>query len=410
LPDPTPVSSDTPSGPTTPDEATPEAAPGEATSTGAARPPIVGWTTFGHPGATRLLSRSSETGRLAHAYLITGPEKVGKRTLAVDMACMVNSEPVVDMFGEAPNIDLRTSHQAERIRKGIHSDVEVIDPDTELEKDNRPPRPGEEGETRGRQTISILHVQQMIRHSATKPFEGARKVFVLDGAHRMVEAASNALLKTLEEPSDDVLIVLTAPTAELLPATVVSRCQVIELRPVDTKVIETELIERYGADEEQARTLSRLARGCPGWAIDALNDPTIIDAHNQAVLRFAGIVTASVEERFRYARQTGTQFWRDRDAVLAEMQRWLEWWRDVAMMRHELTENVTNIEWSDLLSEIAGELKNDQVAAAVTAVQGARTALEANAAPQLALEVLMLDLPWVDPVKVPSLDLEGKDG
>jgi DNA polymerase-3 subunit delta' len=391
-------------------EVHPNDAPPESRAPGASRPPVVGWKAFGHPGATNYLSKSSEIGRMAHAYLITGPDKVGKLTLAIDMACMVNSDPVVDMFGEAPNIDLRTSHQAERIRKGIHSDVEVIDPDTELEKDSRPTRGSDDGEARGRQTISIDLVRQMIRHSATKPFEGSKKVFIFDGAHRMVEAASIALLKTLEEPSDDVLIVLTAPSADLLPETVVSRCQKIELRPVDPEVIASELIEQFGADEEQARSLSRLSRGCPGWAIDALNDPTIIDAHNQAVLRFAEIVTGGVEERFRYARQTGGQFWRDRDAVLQEMQRWLEWWRDVAMLRYKLDEIVTNVEWSDLLSEIAGELKDAQIAAAVTAVQNSLAALEANAVPQLTLEVLMLDLPWVDPAKVPSLSLDDENG
>ena len=61
--------------------------------------------------------------------MITGPDKVGKRTLAIDMACMVNSEAVVDMFGEAPNIDLASSQQADRIRKGIHSDVRLINVD-----------------------------------------------------------------------------------------------------------------------------------------------------------------------------------------------------------------------------------------------------------------------------------------
>jgi len=96
------------------------------------RPSVVGWKTFGHPGATRLLTKSFETNRLAHAYLITGPEKVGKRTLALDMACMVNTEPVADMFGQSSDIDLSTSHQAERIHAGIHSDVEVIDPTTEV--------------------------------------------------------------------------------------------------------------------------------------------------------------------------------------------------------------------------------------------------------------------------------------
>jgi DNA polymerase-3 subunit delta' len=372
------------------------------------RPPVIGWTTFGHPGATRLLSKSSEVGRLAHAYLITGPDKVGKRTLAIDIACMVNSEPVVDMFGEAPSVDLSTSQQADRIRRGIHSDVRVIDTNTELDKDSRKSNASadDDAPARGRQTISIEHIRNLIVESATTPFEGTKKVFIIDGAHRMVEAAFNAMLKTLEEPSDDVMIILTAPTAEALPETVVSRCQRIDLRPVDSNVIEAELIERFEAEESQAHSLSRLARGCPGWAIDALKDPTIIDAHNQAILRFAEIITGNVEERFRYARQTGGQFWRDRDAVLAEMQRWLEWWRDVAMLRHKLDDQVTNTEWLGLLSDIARELKEAQISVAVTSIQSAQSALEANAVPQLTLEVMMLDLPWVDPAKVPSLTFD----
>tara|TARA_B110000263_G_C15286382_1_gene500999 strand:- start:603 stop:1775 length:1173 start_codon:yes stop_codon:yes gene_type:complete len=376
------------------------------------RPPVVGWTTFGHPGATRLLSRSSETGRLAHAYLITGPDKVGKRTLAIDIACMVNSEAVIDMFGAADSIDLATSHQAERIRKGIHSDVRIIDVNTELEKDSKGSGPGGDGEEssgRGRQNISINHIREMIRDSATKPFEGSSKVFIIDDAQRMTIEAANTLLKTLEEPADDTFIILTSPTDEALPETVVSRCQRIDLRPVDPEVIESELIERFEAEVSQARSLSRLARGCPGWAIDALNDSTIVDGHNQAVLRFAEIVTGNIEERFRYARQTGGQFWRDRDAVLAEMQRWLEWWRDVAMMRHKLDDHATNTEWAELLSEIASQLKESQISAAVTSIQYATIALEANAVPQLTLEVLMLDLPWADPAKVPSLTFDDSD-
>jgi DNA polymerase-3 subunit delta' len=323
---------------------------------------------------------------------------------------MVNSEPVVDMFGTSDKIDLSTSHQADRIRRGIHADVRVIDVDTELDKDSKSGSDDDEP-ARGRQTISIEHIRELIKDTATMPFEGLKKVFIIDGAHRMVEAAFNAMLKTLEEPTDEVIIILTAPTDEALPETVVSRCQRIDLRPVDQKVIEAELIERFEADETTALSLSRLARGCPGWAIDAMKDATIVDAHNQAVLRFAEIVTGNVEERFRYARQTGGQFWRDRDAVLAEMQRWLEWWRDVAMMRHKLNDQVTNFEWSDLLSEIAVQLKEAQISAAVTSIQDALIALEANAVPQLTLEVMMLDLPWADPAKVPSLtfDDDGED-
>ena len=365
---------------------------------------VVGWKTFGHTAAIRLLTKSFETNRLAHAYLITGPEKVGKRTLALDMACMVNTEPVADMFGQSTDIDLSKSHQAERIRAGIHSDVEVIDPATELPAST-------ERKAVSKTTISIDHIRQIvISGSSTKPFEGMKKVFILDGAHRMVREAETSLLKILEEAPDHVLIVLTSPTAEALSQTVVSRCQLLELRPVEPQVIESKLIEQFKADEAHARLLSRLARGSPGWAIDAINDSTIIDAHNQAILRFAEIVTGSIEFRFRYARQTAGQFWRDRMAVFYEMERWIEWWRDVAMMRHKLIDNLINVEWVDLFSEIATEITEEQISAAVTAIENARHALEANAVPQLTLEVMMLDLPWADPAKIPSLNPESGDG
>ncbi|MBI02212.1 MAG: hypothetical protein CL783_07035 [Chloroflexi bacterium] len=365
---------------------------------------VVGWKTFGHAGAIRLLTKSFEANRLAHAYLITGPEKVGKRTLALDMACMVNTEPVADMFGQSGDIDLSKSHQAERIRGGIHSDVEVIDPATELAAS-----PGKKEASKT--TISIDHIRQIvISGSSTKPFEGMKKVFILDGAHRMVREAETSLLKILEEAPDHVLIVITSPTAEALSQTVVSRCQLLELRPVESYVIESQLIEQFGVDEAQARLLSRLARGSPGWAIDAINDPTIIDAHNQAILRFAEIVTGSLESRFRYARLTSSQFWRDRVAVFYELERWIEWWRDMAMMRHELPENLINVEWIDLFSELATEITEERVSAAVTAIENARDALEANAVPQLTLEVMMLDLPWADAAKIPSLNLESVDG
>ena len=376
----------------------------DSSSSVAKRPSVVGWKTFGHPGATRLLTKSFEANRLAHAYLITGPEKVGKRTLALDMACMVNTEPVADMFGQSSNIDLSTSHQAERIRAGIHSDVEVIDPATEL-----PASP--ERKAVSKTTISIDHIRQIvISGSATKPFEGMKKVFILDGAHRMVREAETSLLKILEEAPDHVLIVLTSPTAESLSQTVVSRCQLLELRPVDSQVIESKLMERFEADEPQARLLSRLARGSPGWAIDAINDPTIVDAHNQAILRFAEVVSGNIEDRFRYARQTAGQFWRDRSAVFYEIERWIEWWRDVAMIRYKLHDNVINVEWVDLFSEITTEITEEQISTAVTVIEKAREALEANAVPQLTLEVMMLDLPWADPAKIPSLNLEEDDG
>ena len=82
----------------------------------------------------------------------------------------------------------------------------------------------------------------------------------------------------------------------------------------------------------------------------------------------------------------------------------------MAMIRYKLRDNVINVEWVDLFSEITTEITEEQISTAVTVIEKAREALEANAVPQLTLEVMMLDLPWADPAKIPSLNLEEDDG
>ena len=80
------------------------------------------------------------------------------------------------------------------------------------------------------------------------------------------------------------------------------------------------------------------------------------------------------------------------------------------MIRYELSANVINVEWVDLFSEISTEITEEQISTAITVIEKAREALEANAVPQLTLEVMMLDLPWADPGKIPSLNLEEDGG
>lgn len=350
-----------------------------------------GWVTFGHTGAVRLLSRSQAAEKLSHAYLITGPDRVGRRTLALDLAKVVNCTPTGNLFGEMPDPPCGACPGCSRIERGIHSDVRVIDVHTPVD------RPGsqagdEEAESR-RQRISIHHIHQLQREAALKPFEGRTRVFIIDGAELMSTEAANSLLKTLEEPSDDVLIVLIAPNKSSVEDTIVSRCQIVELRPVPTEEIEQFLVEKHGADEEQARLLARLSRGRPGWAIAALSDPTLAEIETQSADRIGGMVEGSLEDRFRYARDLGGQWWRDRDGVLAEIDRWSEWWRDVAMAKHGMSEQVVNIDRLEQISDLGARFSEADISTGIAAVEAARKALLANAIPRLALEVLALDTP-----------------
>ena len=150
----------------------------------------------------------------------------------------------------------------------------------------------------------------------------------------MSAAAANALLKTLEEPSAEVYIVLVASDVEALPETIVSRCQRISLRPVPAEVIAETLVERFRKwSRERAERLARLASGRPGWAIAALNDPAVLEIYTQTATRILTALSGNLESRFTYASELSGRFRRDRDSVLNEMKRWLEMWRDIAIVK-----------------------------------------------------------------------------
>lgn len=350
----------------------------------------------------RYLARSVETGRLAHAYLITGPTHVGKRSLALDLARAVNCEPPADLFGEAPAPPCGRCAQCERIERGLHADVRVIAVET-AETVEAGDENGDGESPRGRKDIRIEQIRELLHDASMKPFEGRRRVFIIDGAELMSQPAANAFLKTLEEPADDVLMILLATSASGVPETIVSRCQRVDLRPVPSDVTKLALMERFAVDDEAlAAQLARLARGCPGTAVSMLADPTALDRRAQALLRLVGVLAGNLEERFRYARELAGGFRRDREPVAAELDLWREWWRDVLLVKHGLRDAVTNTEWSGALEAVAGTLETPTALAAAKAVEGTRRALDANATPRLALEVLMLDLPPVPAEAVPE--------
>jgi DNA polymerase-3 subunit delta' len=143
------------------------------------------WNTIGHDTAVDLLRRSLDEGRLAHAYMIAGQRHLGKMTLALDLAMAVNCTAPERPCGECT--------QCDRISRGLHTDVKVVEIDIDTGV-----------------TIKIDQVLEMQREISLAPFEGASRVVIFDESERLTEDAANTLLKTLEEPPDRVLMLLLA--------------------------------------------------------------------------------------------------------------------------------------------------------------------------------------------------------
>jgi len=333
------------------------------------------WQVVGQTRAVSLLQHSLERGTLAHAYLLIGPHHVGKMTLALNLVQALNCEATERPCGECAS--------CQKIALAKHADVQIIG----LSQNE------DSAEARSRTEIGIDQIREMQHSSSLPPFEGKYKVFIIDGAELLSSEAANCLLKTLEEPVDKVVFILLTANDRLLPATVVSRCQRLGLAPLAASEIEAALCSRWGIEQPRAKLLARLSHGCPGWAILAASGDGLLQQRTEKLDRLLNIINADYDERFTYVAQLVALFRKSRELVQEILDLWLEWWRDLMLVKVGCGDSITNVDLEAILVNIAGGYSLAQIRGFIDSIQAAGEQLRQNANPQLVLEVLMLSMP-----------------
>jgi DNA polymerase-3 subunit delta' len=324
------------------------------------------WQVKGQDNIVRLLERAVSTNSLAHAYVVVGPRHVGKRTLALNFAQALN----------CPNPDPPCGRcsSCRRIWAGKHPDVTLVALDYGTE-------------------ISIEEVRELQRLASLPPYEGNYKVFIIDDADYLSSEAANSLLKILEEPPSKIIWLLLAVEEGRLLATITSRCQRLELKPLPLDQVEQVLVRNYAVEHTKAPLLARLSHGCLGWALSALQEDDILQQRHERITRFSSLLTASLEQRLAYAADLAGQFSQDRKSAIETLGLWLEWWRDLLLIKAGCTAHITNIDYEKALEKQAKMLDLAEIKEFLSRLRLATQQLSQNINPRLACESLLLNLP-----------------
>jgi DNA polymerase III subunit delta' len=339
------------------------------------------WPVCGHERVIARLASEVTTERLRHAYLILGTPGVGKASLAQTFA-----SAILCPTGWKTGSGCGVCDACRRIDRGIHPDLEEFS----LERQR------ETGSDRSATfQLSIETVREIIVSASYRPYSARHRVIIVHDADTLTVEGQEALLKTLEEPPDYLVLLLIASNQDVFRPTLMSRCDIVTLFPVPMATIEACLVER-GIKPGRASLLAAQADGAPGWAMRAADDPEILEQRGEQLERIAKWALSSPFRRVVRAFELAETFPKDREEVFGELEATLAFWRRVMMMTIGMPDDLARHVLEDTTRKSLQEAFD--VETTILALESVTTCLadlESNVRPRLALETMVMQWPNV---------------
>jgi len=334
----------------------------------------------GHRRLIGLVARSIQSGTLPPSLILSGPEGVGKRRLALATAQALNClRPLTGSIDvDDAGIDAcGTCASCTKIERGVHPDVHVV-------------VPGDSG------SIKIEQVRDIVDRAGYRPFEGRRRVVVFDQADALVPQAQNALLKTLEEPPPSSVFLLVTSRPDALLPTVLSRCPKLRFRPLDVEDVAAVLM-RQGRSEAESRAVAAAADGSVGHAL-AASGADLVEARDVAA-RVLAHAAASDDARRRLesarellARTGGAGGASDREQLAVNLRAMASLVRDAELLSTRADDRaLANPDVRKAVERLSA-FRGERGVHAFTAIDQALVALERNAGVKVVADWVVLHL------------------
>ncbi|MEJ2412874.1 MAG: hypothetical protein P8Y34_07760 [Anaerolineales bacterium] len=313
------------------------------------------WDLIGHDWAVQLLRGHIQNKSLRHAYLITGPHGIGKKQLALRFVQAVVC-PQNGSSGQ-PCLSCLSCQQMERLE---HPDLFPIS----LEEGSR--------------QIKIDQVRDLIHSLSLSPYQASHRFGLLFDFELANPSTQNALLKTLEEPPDRVILILTAVSSDSLLETITSRCEEIKLNTVPM--------------QQTTQGLEKLSGGKPVEALAYYQDPALLERRNTLLDELIEILRGNSVERFAYADRISKK----PENINSLLEIWISFWHDLLLQSGNSQTPLQNIDRQQDLDRIGNKIDLESAWNTVALFRKAHLLLEENANLKLTLENLLLQLPTLE--------------
>jgi DNA polymerase-3 subunit delta' len=330
------------------------------------------WDFIGNEWAVNMLRKQVELGTTRHAYILSGPQGIGKRTLAIKFIQALNCNQS-GAHGN-PCLECRSCRQVEAMQFADLFIVRLLDENSE---------------------IKIEQIKQAQRFLSLTPYESTSKTAIFLDFQLANLSAQNAMLKTLEESPGNSRLIITTDSTDLLLPTIVSRCEVINLRPVPAMELSFALMSQLKIESQLTELLGHISGGRYGYARHLAEDSDLLDQRDTWLDEWNEILGMSLRHRFKFIESKlsrRAELKKQREMLQKMINCWTLFARDVLLTSSGTSGEPINIDRKDQILSISKNSDPEKMAGIIHNLEKASERIDTNCNIRLVMETLMLEV------------------